>query len=109
MNKWIVKPEHMQKMINVKMDSGNQMLLDNNNVTDAIADRMHKNGQGHLIQLSADYKERTKEISEKKSFTQISETVISSTLTPEQTENSEQKETLEKPESKPRRGRPAKQ
>lgn len=105
MNKWLLKPEFINAQVITKSESGQDVLIDKTNFSDYWAERMLVNGQGHLIQLSANYKPDM----EKKSFLHITENVIISTFGKEQTEKSEQKEIAEPQELKRKRGRQPKQ
>lgn len=102
--KYYLKKEHENSTIITRNKEGRDVLVTKNNFNDYFAELMLANNQHHLVQLNHLYDEKS--VSEKKTFTQISEDVISLTSTPEQIAERGQKQIVNEQESKPKRGRP---
>lgn len=105
--KYYLKKEHENSTIITRNREGREVLVTKNNFNDYYAELMLANNQHHLIQLNHLYDEKS--ALEKKTFTQISEGVISLTSTPEQIAEKGQSQIVKESESKPKRGRPFKQ
>lgn len=105
--KYYLKKEHENDTIIVKNKEGRDTLITKKNFNDYYAEMIIANNYGHLIQLNHLYDEKS--ALEKKTFTQISEGVISLTSTPEQIAEKGQNQIVKESESKPKRGRPFKQ
>jgi len=105
MNKYYLHPDHINSSINTKTDDGTDINITSATFDDYFAELMLKNGQGHLIKINPLYLE-SEHASEKKTFRQISEGVISLTLKPEEIDLNEPPKTVNEQESKPKRGRP---
>ncbi len=106
MNKYFLKPEFEKAQIITKNKEGRDVLVTSDTFNDYFAQLMLDNNQGHLITLNRLYDPQSE--SEKKTFTQVSETVISLTLHPEKIAETLQNQTVQEPESKRKPGRPFK-
>lgn len=88
-SKYLLKPEFIDCQIHTKTSDGTDILVTKNDFNDYFAEMLLRNGQDHLIMLNPHY-DLTED--QKKTFTQVSEGVISLTLAPEQIAKKQQKE-----------------
>lgn len=102
MSKYILNPKFLNSQMFAKTESGQEVLITKDNFNDYWAERMLEGGQNHLVQLSNEYISATEV--EKKTFIQVSENVIISTLRKELIEESEPKKTARVRKSKQKDG-----
>lgn len=102
-NRYVLNPAHANDTIITRAESGQEVIVTKDTFNDYFAERMIACGQDHLVMVNPHYTESMK--SEKKSFVQISENVISSTLIKDLTDENQQSETAKGLELKRRPGR----
>lgn len=103
MSKYLLHPDHINSTIISKSPDGHDILVTKNTFNDYFAECMLRSGQGHCIMIN---RHHTDETSEKKSFTQISETSILLTLQVEEIGKNEPSLIVKEPELKPNDGMP---
>ena len=106
MNKYYLHPDHINSVIHTKTDDGTEIIVTAATFDDYFAEMLLKRGAGHLVKINPVYLE-SEHASEKKTFHQISEGVISLTSKPDEIDLNEQPKTVNEQESKPKRGRPS--
>lgn len=102
MDKYILNPAHVNDTIITKTTDGHEIVVTKANFNDYFAECMLRCGQTHLVKTNAEYKE---ELVEKKTYVQISENVILSTLPVDQIGKPEQNQTANEPESNQKGGK----
>jgi hypothetical protein len=98
MNKYFLKQEFLDCEIHTKTFDGTDILVTSKTFNDDFAEMMLHNGQSHLIQVNPRYNENDN--TEKKSYVQLSENVISLTSPYQQIEEKPQKKISKKLASK---------
>lgn len=102
MSKYILNPKFANAQMFAKTESGQEVLITKDNFNDYWAERMLEGGQNHLVMVSNEFVAASE--FEKKTFVQVTENVIISTLRSELTENKEQKPTAKGKGSSPKGG-----
>lgn len=104
MDKYILKPEYLDCDIITRTSDGTEILVTKHTFNDTFGDMMFRNGQHQLLLINPRWNDENN--TEKKSYVQISEGVISLISNPEEIVKNLQKEIVNESESKPKRGRP---
>lgn len=87
--KYLLNAQYIDCQMFTKTNDGTEILVTKNEFNDYFAELFLKNGQSHLVALNPNYDFK---MDEKKTFNQISESVILLTLNPEQIAERQQKE-----------------
>ena len=103
MSKYILNPQYVNAQMFAKTESGQEVLITKENFNDYWAERMLAGGQNHLVQVSSEFIAASE--FEKKTFVQVTENVIISTLRSELIEESKPKPTAKKQVSKRKGGK----
>jgi hypothetical protein len=102
MQKYTLKPGHA--VIFTRTQDGTEISITPNDFNDTLGDLMCQNNQEHLLIINPEWQNAN--ITEKKTFAQITENVILLTSNPDQTESNSQKPTVNVSDLKRKSGRP---
>jgi hypothetical protein len=102
MSKYLLNAEFLDSIITTKTSDGTEIIVTSRDFNDSFAEMMIGNGQSHLVRLNPNYNVTP---NEKKTFTQVSDTVISLTLNPLNQEELKQSQTVNEPTLKRKPGR----
>jgi hypothetical protein len=105
MDKYILKPEYLDCDIITKTSDGTEVLVTKHTFNDHFGEMMFRNGQHSLLLINPRWNDDNN--TEKKSYIQITENVISLISKPEEIVKNLQNQTVNELESKPKRGRPS--
>ena len=101
MNKYTLKGEH--SVIFTRTSDGTEISFEPKDFNDALGDLLCLNNQDHLVSINPQWQNAN--VTEKKTFKQITDNVILLTSNQEQTEESSPSQTANEPSSKRKRGR----
>jgi len=102
MSKYLLNTQFLDSIITTKTNDGTEIVVTSRDFNDEFAEMFIMNGQSHLVRLNPNFIENP---SEKKTFVQVSESVISLTLNPLKSEETEQLPTVNEPTLKRKPGR----
>lgn len=102
MNKYILNPAHENDTIITRTSDGTEVVVTKAIFNDYFAEMMLKNNQHHLVKLNAMY---VPEVSEKKTFDQISDSVILLTSNPDEIGMKKQDQPVNVPASNQKHGK----
>lgn len=101
MSKYLLKPEFINCDIHTKTSDGTEILVTASTFNDYFGELMFKNGQQHLLNINPEFVST----SEKKTFTQITDTHILLISKPDLRDEKEQSVIVDEPKLKRKPGR----